>query len=128
MTGFIANIEEETLNNTYFRKVLYTGKHGQVVVMCLQPGEEIGMEVHHGLDQFFRVDKGQGKVIMNDEEHEFSDGFAFVVPDGTNHNIINTSTTETLNLYTIYMPANHPEGTIHKTKAEAMAAEEHEHN
>ncbi len=127
MKGFITNIEQDTLNNTNFRKVLYTGKHGQVVVMCLQPGEDIGMEVHTGLDQFFRVDKGQGKVIMDGEEFTFSDGFAFVVPDGTNHNIINTSTTETLNLYTIYMPANHPDGTIHATKAEAMAAEEAHH-
>lgn len=127
MKGFITNIEQDTLNNTNFRKVLYTGKHGQVVVMCLQPGEDIGMEVHTGLDQFFRVDKGQGKVIMDGEEFTFSDGFAFVVPDGTNHNIINTSTTDTLNLYTIYMPANHPDGTIHATKAEAMAAEEAHH-
>ncbi len=127
MKGFITNIEQDTLSNTNFRKVLYTGKHGQVVVMCLQPGEDIGMEVHTGLDQFFRVDKGQGKVIMDGEEFTFSDGFAFVVPDGTNHNIINTSTTDTLNLYTIYMPANHPDGTIHATKAEAMAAEEAHH-
>lgn len=128
MVGFITNIEEETLNNTYFRKVLYTGEHGQVVVMCLQPREDIGLEVHTKEDQFFRVDKGQGKVIMNGEEHDFSDGFAFVVPAGVEHNIINTSETGTLHLYTIYMPAHHPEGTIHKTKAEALEAEEQEHN
>lgn len=126
MTGFIINIEKETLNNTYFRKVLYTGKHGQVVVMCLQPGEDIGMEVHTEEDQFFRVDKGQGKVIMNGEEHQFADGYAFVVPAGVEHNIINTSSDDTLHLYTIYMPAHHPEGTIHRTKAEALEAEAEE--
>ncbi len=126
MTGFIINIEKETLNNTYFRKVLYTGKHGQVVVMCLQPGEDIGMEVHTEEDQFFRVDKGQGKVIMNGEEYQFADGYAFVVPAGVEHNIINTSSDDTLHLYTIYMPAHHPEGTIHRTKAEALEAEAEE--
>lgn len=128
MSPFITNIEEETLNNNYFRKVLYTGKHSQVVVMCLQPNEDIGLEIHTGLDQFFRVDKGEGKLILNGEEFEFSDGFAFVVPDGAEHNIINTSDSETLNLYTIYMPANHPDGTIHKTREEAMEAEEHHHH
>lgn len=126
MVGFIINIEKETLNNRYFRKVLYTGKHGQVVVMCLQPGEDIGMEVHTEEDQFFRVDKGQGKVIMNGEEHQFADGYAFVVPAGVEHNIINTSSDDTLHLYTIYMPAHHPEGTIHRTKAEALEAEAEE--
>ncbi len=127
MTGFVENIETQTLENENFRKVLFTGSHCQLVVMSLLPQEEIGMEVHHNLDQFFRIDSGEGKVIMNGEENSFSDGFAIVVPAGTEHNIINTSATEKLKLYTIYAPANHPVGTVHVTKAEAMAAEAHEH-
>ncbi|MEI7578899.1 MAG: cupin domain-containing protein [bacterium] len=123
MTGFIGNIEEQVLANTSFRKVIFTGKYGQVVLMSLLPSEEIGMEVHETVDQFFRIDSGEGKVIMNGEEATFSDGFAFVVPAGTNHNIINTSSENPLKLYTIYMPANHPDGKEHKTKAEAMADE-----
>jgi mannose-6-phosphate isomerase-like protein (cupin superfamily) len=124
MKGFFGNIEELTLGNSSFRKVLFTGKYGQLVVMSLLPGEEIGMEVHETVDQFFRVDAGQGKVVMDGEEAEFSNGFAFVVPAGTQHNILNTSQTESLKLYTIYMPPNHPDGTEHKTKAEAMADED----
>ena len=128
MKGFVKNIEQETLDNNNFRKVLYTSQHGQVVVMSLLPNEEIGMEVHEYTDQFFRVDSGEGKVIMDGEESVFGEGFGIIVPAGTNHNVINTSQTEDLKLYTIYSPPNHPEGTIHKTKEEAMKAEEEEHN
>jgi len=126
MTGFVDDIEEKTENNTNFRQVLFTGKYAQLVVMNLKPSEEIGMEVHPNVDQFFRFEDGEGKVIINSEEHLVSDGFAVVVPAGAEHNVINTSTTEELKLYTIYSPPNHPDGTIHKTKEEAMVAEKHE--
>ncbi|HVX92655.1 MAG TPA: cupin domain-containing protein [Candidatus Dojkabacteria bacterium] len=120
MTGYVGNLEEQTLSNQSFRKVLFTSTHGQLVVMSLLPNEEIGEEVHT-VDQFFRIEKGQAKVIMNGEESIVSDGFAIVVPAGTNHNIINTSATERLQLYTIYMPAQHRDGVEHKTKAEGEA-------
>jgi mannose-6-phosphate isomerase-like protein (cupin superfamily) len=123
MKGYVGNIEEITLANTYFREVLYTGQHAQLVVMSLKPGEDIGMEVHDTVDQFFRFEKGQGKVIIDGEESTVSNGSAVIVPAGSNHNIINTSQTEELKLYTVYSPPNHPDGTIHKTKEEAMAAE-----
>lgn len=123
MTGFVKNIEEKTLKNCCFREVLFTGKHTQLVVMSLKPLEEIGLEVHPNVDQFFRVEKGIGKVVMNSEESEISGGFAIVVPEGVEHNLINTSETEDLKLYTLYSPPNHPEGTVHKTKEEAMAHE-----
>jgi mannose-6-phosphate isomerase-like protein (cupin superfamily) len=119
MRGFASNIEKLTLNNNNFRKVLFTGKYSQLVVMSLKPGEDIGMEIHHGLDQFFRVDSGNGKLIMGGVVKRISDGFAVVVPGGTKHNIINTSKSKDLKLYTIYSPPNHPKGTIHKTKVEA---------
>lgn len=128
LTGYHDNIEKLTLENSYFRHVLFTGEHAQLVLMSLKPGEEIGMEVHSSVDQFFRFEKGEGKVIQNGEEQIVGDGFAVIVPAGTNHNVINTSQTEDLKLYTIYSPPNHPEGTIHKTKEEAIAAEaEQEH-
>lgn len=127
MAGYIGKIEQLTLNNTYFRQVLFTGPNSQLVVMCLKPSEEIGLEVHPKVDQFFRFERGQGKVVMNGEEHLVTDGDAAVVPAGTEHNIINTSTTDELKLYTIYTPPNHPDGTIHKTKAEAVEAEERKH-
>ena len=128
MVGYVGNIEEITLENSNFRKVLFTGKYCQLVVMCLKPGEEIGEEVHDNVDQFFRVDSGTGKVIMNGEEYVVTDGFAFIVPAGTKHNVINTSQTEDLKLYTIYSPPNHPDGTIHKDKAEADKYEEEHHH
>ncbi|PIU33402.1 cupin domain-containing protein [Candidatus Woesebacteria bacterium CG_4_10_14_0_2_um_filter_39_14] len=128
MIGYVDDIEQKTEANSFFREVLFTGKYAQLVVMSLLPNEEIGMEVHQTVDQFFRVEKGQGKVIMNGEEHEIKDGTAIIVPAGTEHNLINSSASEELKLYTIYSPPNHPEGTIHKTKAEAMAAEEEEHH
>lgn len=123
MTGYFGHIEQETLNNDNFRKVLYTGKHAQLVVMSLLPGEDIGMEVHGAVDQFFRFESGMGKAILNGEETMFAADDVLIIPAGTNHNIINTSTTDKLKLYTIYSPANHPEGTIHTTKTEAMAAD-----
>lgn len=125
MAGFYTNIEEKTKQNSFFRQVLYTGKHAQLVLMSLKPGEEIGMEVHTGVDQFFRFESGEGKVIIDGEEFNVTGSDVVIVPAGSNHNVINTSTTEDLKLYTLYSPPNHPDGTIHKTKAEALAAEEH---
>jgi mannose-6-phosphate isomerase-like protein (cupin superfamily) len=119
MKGFVKNIEQETLENDNFRKVLYTSQHGQVVVMSLLPNEDIGVEVHEYTDQFFRVDIGEGKVVIDGEESVISDGFAIVVPAGSKHNIINTSGDKPLKLYTIYMPPHHKDGIIHKTKEEA---------
>lgn len=124
MTGLVGNIEEQTQANEDFRRVIFTGPHSQLVLMTLQPGEDIGMEVHDNVDQFFRVELGEGKVVLNGEESEMGDGFAVVVPAGTEHNILNISTDQPLKLYTIYSPANHPDGKVHKTKAEAMADEE----
>jgi len=121
MTGYCANIEELTLANGYFRQVLFTAPYSQLVLMTLQPGEEIGEEVHAEHDQFFRFEKGSGQVLIDGVTHEVSDGFAVVVPAGANHNVINTGT-EVLKLYTIYSPAEHKDGTVHKTKAEALAA------
>jgi len=126
--GYTENIQKRTLENTNFREVLYTGAHMQLVVMSLRPLEDIGMEVHPNVDQFFRIEEGQAKVIMNGEETILTDDMVAIVPAGTQHNVINMSDTQELKLYTIYAPANHPEGTIHATKADAMAAEEHEHN
>jgi mannose-6-phosphate isomerase-like protein (cupin superfamily) len=126
MTGYSGPIEKQTLTNTYFRQVLFTGKHAQLVVMCLQPGEEIGNEVHANVDQFFRIEQGEAKFVLNEKEYRAArDGDAAVVPAGTYHNVINTSKTTQLKLYTIYSPPNHPDGTVHKTKAEADAAEHH---
>lgn len=122
MTGFVGNIEEQTLANENFRQVLFTGTHAQLVVMSLQPGEEIGMEVHDTVDQFFRIEEGEAKFIINGEESTATAAFAVIVPAGANHNVINTGAGK-LKLYTIYSPPNHPPGTIHKTKAEAMASE-----
>jgi len=126
--GYTENIQKKTLENTNFREVLYTGAHMQLVVMSLKQLEDIGMEVHPNVDQFFRIEKGQAKVIMNGEEAILTDDMVAIVPAGVQHNVINISNTEDLKLYTIYAPANHPEGTINATKADAMAAEEHEHN
>ncbi|MFH0952632.1 MAG: cupin domain-containing protein [Patescibacteria group bacterium] len=124
MKGYHNNIEKATTENENFRKVLYTGKHSQLVLMSLPPNEEIGMEVHPDNDQFFRFEKGQGKCIIDGNEYELSDGVAVVVPAGAQHNIINTSGTEELKLYTIYSPAHHKDGIVRSTKAEAEASEE----
>jgi mannose-6-phosphate isomerase-like protein (cupin superfamily) len=121
MKGFKDNIEKMTLDNTDFRHVLYTAKHSQLVLMSLLPSEEIGMEVHPDNDQFFRFEKGQGKVIIDGNEYEVADGDAVVVPAGANHNVINVSDAEPLKLYTIYSPAHHKDGVIRATKAEAQA-------
>jgi len=121
MKGFCANIEEETLKNSDFRKVLYTGKHSQLVLMSLAPLEEIGMEIHEDNDQFFRFEKGQGEVFIDGNKYEISDGFAIVVPAGAEHNVVNTSQNEELKLYTIYSPAHHKDGIIRATKKEAEA-------
>ena len=121
--GFTINIEKATLENNNFRKVLYTGKHNQLVLMSLWPKEEIGMEVHPDNDQFFRFEKGQGKCVIDGNEYEISDGVAIVVPAGAQHNIINTSDTEELKLYTIYSPAHHKDGIVRATKEEAEANE-----
>ena len=125
MTGYVANIESDTLGNENFRKVLFTGPHSQLVVMNLQAGEDIGMEVHNDVDQFIRIEKGSGKAFLNGEEHEIEEDYAVVVPAGTEHNIVNTGANE-MKLYTVYSPANHPDGTVHKTKADALA-DEHDH-
>ena len=119
MKGYINNIEKDTLENNNFRKVLYTAKHSQLVLMSLKPKEGIGMEVHPDNDQFFRFEKGIGKVIIDGNEYEISDGFAVVVPAGAQHNVVNTSDNEELKLYTIYSPAHHQDGIIRNTKAEA---------
>lgn len=127
MKGFVDNIEKIARSNTDFRKVLFTGKHTQLVVMTLKPGEEIGLETHQSVDQFFRIDHGSGEVIIDGVTSPISDGFAVVVPAGSQHNVINTGEDD-LKLYTLYSPPNHPEGTIHHTYQEAMAAEaEHHH-
>ncbi len=119
MKGYTTNIEKDTLENNNFRKVLYTGKHSQLVLMSLAPKEEIGMEVHEENDQFFRFEKGQGKCVIDGNEYELKDGVVVVVPAGAEHNIINTSTTEELKLYTIYSPAHHKDGIVRATKEEA---------
>ena len=126
MTGFFANIEDATKENSNFRKVIFTGTYCQLVVMSLLPGEDIGEEVHGNLDQFFRFEDGEGKVIIGDEEIRVGEDDVVIVPAGVKHNIINTSTDEPLKLYTIYSPPNHPAETVHATKADAQAAEEEE--
>ena len=117
MSGFYSEIEKDTLENENFRKVLFTGEFSQLVLMTLQPGEDIGAEVHTGHDQFFRFESGVGLVEIDDDKFEVKDGDAVVVPSGANHNVTNTSETELLKLYTIYSPAEHPDGTVHETKA-----------
>jgi mannose-6-phosphate isomerase-like protein (cupin superfamily) len=124
MKGYIGNIEKLTLANEYFRQVLFTGTYCQLVLMTLKPTEEIGSEVHSNVDQFFRVESGEGKVVMDGEEKAVGDGDAFIVPAGTEHNVVNTSSDKPLKLYTIYSPPNHKDGTVHKTKEEAMKDEE----
>ena len=121
MKGFNANIEKETIENTNFRKVLYTGKHCQLVLMSLKPQEEIGMEVHTDNDQFFRFEKGRGKVFIDGNVYEVSDGSAIIVPSGAEHNVVNVSETEDLKMYTIYSPAHHKDGVVRATKVEAEA-------
>ncbi|NTU47000.1 cupin domain-containing protein [Candidatus Roizmanbacteria bacterium] len=120
MTGFVTNIEEKTQENSHFRQVIFTSQHNQLVLMHLQPSEDIGMEVHAYTDQFLRIESGEGKVIMNGEETMIQDGSAIVVPAGTQHNVINTSADHPLKLYTIYSPPHHKDGTVHHTKQDAL--------
>jgi mannose-6-phosphate isomerase-like protein (cupin superfamily) len=128
MGEYVGPIEKLTLDNTYFRQVLFTGKHTQLVLMCLGPEEEIGDEVHPNVDQFFRIEQGEARFVFNEnQERRAGEGDAVVVPAGTYHNVINTSKTALLKLYTLYSPPNHPDGTLHKTKAEAEAAEALKH-
>ena len=123
MVGYSVNIESATLENSYFRRVLYTGPHTQLVVMAIEPSGEIGSERHETHDQFIRIEAGEGEAVLGGERYALTGGSAVVIPAGTEHNIINTSTTDPLRLYTIYAPPQHAEGTIHRTKAEADAAE-----
>lgn len=126
MIGYVGPIEKLTEENTNFRQVIYTSGKQQLVVMSILPKEDIGVEVHPNVDQFFRIEEGEGKVIMNGEETQFKPGDAIIVPAGTEHNVVNTSDSVTLKLYTVYSPPNHIDGRIHKTKEEAMADEEDE--
>lgn len=123
MKGFVSNIEAAAIANSDFRRVLYTDKNTQLVLMSLEPGEDIGEEVHD-VDQFLRVDQGKGQVILDGESHDIENGSAIVVPAGTKHNLINGSDGE-MKLYSLYMPPHHKDGTVHKTKADAMKDEEH---
>ena len=127
MTGYHTDIEKKSLENNYFREVLFTGPHSQLVVMALNPGEDIGQETHPDTDQFIRVEAGTGKAILDGKEYALQDGSAIVIPAGTEHNVINTSSTDALKLYTVYTPPEHPDGTIHKTKVEAEEYERHHH-
>ena len=124
MKGFVENIEKITLENQNFRQVLYTGQNSQLVVMSIRPGQDIGEEIHQ-LDQFIRCERGTGKAILDDVQHDISDGFVVVVPAGTKHNIVNKSAEQDLKLYTLYSPQNHREGVVHATKDQAIADEEH---
>ena len=130
MTGWVGNIEEATTDNTYFREVLFTGATMQLTVMSLKPGEEIGVEMHDHRDQFIRVESGRATVTMGPSEnevaetHQLEDDWALVVPGGTWHNVINNGDAE-LKLYSIYAPPEHPDGTVHETKADAAEAEHH---
>ena len=123
--GFFENIEVKTLENKNFRQVLYTGEHMQLVLMTLQAGEEIGLEVHHDTDQFFRFESGEGKVKVNEVEYEVGDGDVVIVPAGAEHNVMNTGSDKPLTMYTIYTPPHHKDGTVHITKAEAEVDHEH---
>jgi mannose-6-phosphate isomerase-like protein (cupin superfamily) len=127
MPGYTTNIEQKTMENEYFREVLYTAPHSQLVVMTLQVGEEIGQETHGNIDQFIRVEAGQGEAILNGERYQLGDGDVVVIPAGTEHNVVNTSNSDPMRLYTIYSPPEHPDGTINRTKqdAEAYAREHH---
>jgi mannose-6-phosphate isomerase-like protein (cupin superfamily) len=122
--GYVVQLEEATKSNEYYRKVLFTAKHSQLVLMSLKPGEEIGEEIHD-LDQFIRFEAGEGSVVMDGQSHTVGDGVAVVIPSGTKHNVINVSKSKALKLYSLYSPPEHKDGTIHKTKKEADADEHH---
>lgn len=124
MRGYNDNIEQLTLDNEDFRRVLYTGKHAQLVLMRLKPGEEIGLETHNENDQFFRFESGEGVVVIDGNEYKVFDGSAVIVPAGAEHNVMNVSETEDLKLYTLYAPSHHKDGIVRATREEAMANEE----
>ncbi|MCX6557742.1 MAG: cupin domain-containing protein [Candidatus Aminicenantes bacterium] len=128
MAGYSVDIEKKTLANNYFRKVLFTGRHAQLVVMCLKPGEAIGNEVHNKVDQFFRIEQGKAIFVLKGKKIVAKNGDAVIVPAGTFHNVINAAKTIRLKLYTIYSPPNHPDGTVHRTKAAAELAEAKKHH
>lgn len=127
MAGYSVDIEAKTLKNENFREVLYTAPHMQLVVMTLQPGEDIGQETHHDRDQFFRVEAGEGEAVLDGERHALTDGWVVVIPAGTEHNVINTSASEPLRMYTLYAPAEHPDGTVNRTKQDATEYERQRH-
>jgi mannose-6-phosphate isomerase-like protein (cupin superfamily) len=127
VAGYSIDIEKATEENEFFRKVLYTAQHMQLVLMTLKVGEDISQEIHSDVDQFIRVEEGEADAILDGEVHKLSDGSVVVIPAGTEHNVINTSSSEALRLYTVYTPPNHPDGTIHKTKAEAEEYERTQH-
>jgi mannose-6-phosphate isomerase-like protein (cupin superfamily) len=124
MSGYIVNIEEATAKNSHYRHVLFTAKHTQLVLMSLKPGEEIGEEVHD-LDQFIRVEAGEGTVVLDGKTHSVNDGSAVVIPAGTRHNVVNRSKTTDLKLYSLYSPPEHKDKTLHRTKREADADQDH---
>jgi mannose-6-phosphate isomerase-like protein (cupin superfamily) len=124
LKGYATAIETQTTKNTDFRRVLYTGKYSQLVLMSLQPMEEIGLEVHNDRDQFFRFEEGEGQVVIDGVEHKVKDGDAVIVPAGAQHNVVNTSKTAKLKLYTIYSPPEHQDKVVRHTKADAEAAPE----
>ena len=126
MSGYAINIEQATIDNENFRRVLFTGPHSQLVLMALRPGEDIGLETHDATDQFIRVESGQGEALIGGQRFALEDGTAIVIPAGSEHNVTNTSQTAPLKLYTVYTPPEHPDGTVHPTKADALA-DPHEH-
>ena len=125
MTGYVTDIERDTLANEDYRRVLFTGPYTQLVLMTLRPGEDIGLETHDGHDQFIRVEAGTGYVELDGERHELHDGSAVVIPSGARHNVVNSSERDALRLYTLYSPPEHPDGTVQRTKADEAAAPAH---
>ncbi|MFH0712607.1 MAG: cupin domain-containing protein [Candidatus Jorgensenbacteria bacterium] len=125
MKGYVGDINKETKENDYFRRVLYTAKSSQLVVMSLKPNEDIGEEVHEDGDQFIRLEEGEGLAVLDGVEHKIADDYAVVIPVGTKHNILNTSADRPMKLYTIYSPPHHRDGVIHETKEAAMKDDEH---
>jgi mannose-6-phosphate isomerase-like protein (cupin superfamily) len=124
MKGYVDDIQAATLRNTDFRRVLYTGGNLQLVVMTLQPGEEIGEETHEDRDQFFRIEEGQGVIVIDGRRHEVEDDYGVIVPAGARHNVINSGSAP-LKLYTIYGPPEHRNGVVHRTRKDAVADHEH---
>ncbi|HJU64304.1 MAG TPA: cupin domain-containing protein [Gemmatimonadaceae bacterium] len=122
MNGYVTNIERDTLDNEDYRRVLFTGPNTQLVLMTLRPGEEIGEETHEEHDQFIRVEAGTGTVMLDGKRTALSDGSAVVIPAGTRHNVVNTSSSDPLRLYTLYSPPEHPDGTVQHTKADETAS------